>query len=164
VSGLAFQEWTIGQMTLSSQLQNRRVAFTAQSEEKNGTAELQAAVVLSDTPSYEANLRTRAFDLKKIAAQKPGLPAAKINMDAWLKLAGIDASGSLKIDGSIAGSLQAPQLDGKANFNQLQMAAHRVQSGSLRWTLAGSRSNSWQGKIDLAAQHVTAGISLPSLE
>jgi autotransporter translocation and assembly factor TamB len=250
VSGLAFQEWTIGQMTLSSQLQNRRLAFTAQSEEKNGTAELQAALVLSDTPSYEANLRTRAFDLKKIATQKPGLPAAKINMDAWvkgsgtkpetmqadtrltltgseingiqldqaraegslrngtlvlkevrlaadgstlsangtiasvaqnakgrityglnakdinpwLKLAGIDASGSLKIDGSIAGSLQAPQLDGKANFNQLQMAAHRVQSGSLRWTLAGSRSNSWQGKIDLAAQHVTAGISLPSLE
>src|SRR5947199_341152 len=75
----------IGQMTLSSQLQNRRVAFTAQSEEKNGTAELQAAVVLSDTPSYEANLRTRAFDLKKIAAQKPGLPAAKINIDAWVK-------------------------------------------------------------------------------
>ena len=250
VSGLAFQEWTLGQMALSSQLQNRRVAFTAQSEEKNGTAELKGAVVLSETPSYEANLRTRSFDLQKIAAQRPEVPAAKINLDAWvkgrgtkpetlqaetrltldgsqisgiqldqaraegslrngtlvlkevrlsadgstlnangtiasmaknakgrityvlnakdinpwLKLAGIDAGGSLRVDGSIAGSLQAPQLDGKANFNQLQMAAHRVQSGALRWTLAGTGDNSWRGKIDLATQHVTAGISLPSIE
>jgi autotransporter translocation and assembly factor TamB len=250
VSGLAYQEWTIGQMALSSQLQNRRVAFDAHSEEKNGTAELKGAVVLSETPSYEASLQTRAFDLKRVAAQKPGLPAAKINLDAWvkgrgitldtmqadtrltlngseingirldqaraegsvskgtlalkevrlaadgstlnasgtiasiaqnakgrityglnakdirpwLKLAGLDAGGGLRVDGSIAGSLQAPQLDGKASFNQLQMAAHGAQSGTLRWTLAGSRSNSWQGKIDLAAQHVTAGIALPSLE
>src|ERR671930_1012390 len=44
------------------------------------------------------------------------------------------------------------------------MAAHRILSGALRWTLAGSRSNSWQGKIDLAAQHVNAGISLSSVE
>ena len=51
-SGLTFREWTIGQMALSSQLQNRRVAFDARSEEKNGTAELKGAVVLSDTPSY----------------------------------------------------------------------------------------------------------------
>ena len=249
-SGLTYQEWTIGQMALSSQLQNRRVAFDARSEEKNGTAELKGAVVLSETPSYEASLRTRAFDLKGVAALQPGLPAAKINLDAWvkgrgtnpdtmeadtrltldgsvvngirldraraegsvskgilalkevrlaadgstldasgtiasiaqnakgrltyalnasdirpwLKLAGIDAGGGLRADGSIAGSLQAPQLDGKASFNQLQMAAHRVQSGTLRWTLAGSRGNSWQGKIDLTAQHVTAGISLTSLE
>jgi translocation and assembly module TamB len=250
VSGLAYQDWTIGQMALSSELQNRRVAFDAHSEEKNGTAELKGAVVLSETPSYEASLRTRAFNLKRVAAQKPGLPAAKINLDAWvkghgtkpdtmradtwltlngseingirldqaraegsiskgnlalkeirlaadgstlnasgtiasmaqnakgriiyvlnakdirpwLKLAGIDAGGGLKVDGSIAGSLQAPQLDGKASFKQLQMAAHGAQSGTLRWTLTGSRSNSWQGKIDLAAQHVTAGIALPSLE
>ena len=67
-SGLTFREWTIGQMALSSQLQNRRVAFDARSEEKNGTAELKGAVVLSDTPSYEASLRTRAFDLKGVAA------------------------------------------------------------------------------------------------
>jgi translocation and assembly module TamB len=250
VSGLTFQEWTIGQMALSSQLQDRRVAFDAHSEEKNGTAQFKGAVVLSETPSYEARLVTRAFDLKKLAAQKPGLPAAKINLDAWIKghgtkpdtmqadtrltlngsevngvrldqaraegsinkgtltlkevrlaadgstlnasgtiasmaqnakgrityvlnakdirpwlnLAGIEAGGGLKVNGSISGTLQAPRLDGKATFNQLQMAAHRVQSGALRWQLAGSRSNSWQGKIDLAAQHVTAGISLPSLE
>ncbi len=249
-SGLTFREWTIGQMALSSQLQNRRVAFDARSEEKNGTAELKGAVVLSDTPSYEASLRTRAFDVKGVAALQPGLPEAKINLDAWvkgrgtnpdtmeadtrltldgsvvngirldraraegsvskgvlalkevrlaadgstldasgtiasiaqnakgrltyvldskdirpwLKLAGIDAGGGLRADGTIAGSLQTPQLDGKASFNQLQMAAHRVQSGALRWTLAGSRGNSWQGKIDLTAQHVTAGISLTSLE
>lgn len=250
VSGLAFQEWIIGQWALSSRLQNRRVAFAAQSEEKNGTAELKGTVVLSETPSYEANLRTHGLDLKKVAAQKSELPVARINLDAWvkgrgtkpdtmqaetrltlngsqingiqldqaraegslrngtltlkevrlaangstlnangtiasmagnakgrityvvnakdinpwLKLAGIDASGSLRVDGSIAGSLQAPQLDGKANFNQLQMAAHRVQNGAIRWMLAGSRSNSWQGKIDLTAQHVNAGISLPSVE
>ena len=250
VSGLTFQEWTIGQMALSTQLQNRQLAFDARSEEKNGTAELKGTVVLSETPSYEATLQTRAFDLKGVAAQKPGLPSAKINLDAWvkghgtnpdtmqadtrltlngsvvngirldqaraegsvsngtlalkdvrlaadgstlnasgtiaslaqnakgrltyvlsardirpwLKLAGIDAGGGLKADGSIAGSLQAPQLDGKASFHQLHMAAHRVQSGALRWTLAGSPSNSWQGKIDLTAQHVTAGISLSSLE
>ena len=249
-SGLTFREWTIGQMALSSQLQNRRVAFDARSEEKNGTAELKGALVLSDTPSYEASLRTRAFDVKGVAALQPGLPEAKINLDAWvkgrgtnpdtmeadtrltldgsvvngirldraraegsvskgvlalkevrlaadgstldasgtiasiaqnakgrltyvldskdirpwLKLAGIDAGGGLRADGTIAGSLQTPQLDGKASFNQLQMAAHRVQSGALRWTLAGSRGNSWQGKIDLTAQHVTAGISLTSLE
>jgi translocation and assembly module TamB len=250
VSGLAYQEWTIGQMALSSQLQNRRVAFDAHSEEKNGTAELKGAVMLSETPSYEARLQTRAFDLKRVAAQKSGMPAAKINLDVWvkgrgtepdtmqadtrlvlngseingirldqaqaegslskgtlalkgvrlaadgstlnangtiasmahnakgrityvlnakdikpwLKLVGIDASGRLRIDGVIAGSLQRPQLDGRASVNQLQMAAHRVQSGALRWTLAGSRNNSWQGKIDLAAQHVSAGISLSSLE
>jgi translocation and assembly module TamB len=250
VSGLTYQEWTIGQLALSSQLQNRQVAFDARSEEKNGTAELKGAVLLSETPSYEVNLQTRAFDLKRVAAQQPGLPAAKINLDAWvkgrgtnpdtmqadarltlngsvvngirldqaqaegsvskgtlalkevrlaadgstlnaggtiasmaqnakgrltyvlnardirpwLKLAGIDAGGGFRADGSIAGSLQAPQLDGKASFHQLQMAAHRVQSGTLRWTLAGSSSNSWQGKIDLTAQHVTAGIALPSLE
>jgi translocation and assembly module TamB len=249
VSGLAYQDWTVGQMALSSQLQNRQLAFDAHSEEKNGTAVLKGAVVLSETPSYEASLQTRAFDLR-VAAQKPGLPAAKINLDAWvkghgtkpdtmqantrltlngseingirldqaraegsvskgtvalkeirlaadgstlnasgtiasmaqnakgriayvlnakdirpwLKLAGIDAGGGLRVDGSIAGSLQAPQLDGKASFNQLQMAAHGAQTGTLRWTLAGSRSNSWQGKLDLAAQHVTAGIALPSLE
>ena len=85
VSGLAYQEWTIGQISLSSQLQNRRVAFDARSEEKNGTAELKGAVVLSETPSYEASLQTRAFDLKRVAAQQPGLPAAKINLDAWVK-------------------------------------------------------------------------------
>ncbi|TMA63197.1 MAG: hypothetical protein E6J73_09485 [Deltaproteobacteria bacterium] len=250
VSGLAVQEWTLGQMALSSQLQNRRLAFAAQSDQTNGTAELKGAAVLSETPSYEANLQTRAFDLKKVAAQRPDLPAAKINVDAWvkgrgtkletmqtdtrltltgsqiggiqldqaraegslrngtlvlkevrlaadgstlnangtiasvaknakgrityvlnakdinpwLKLAGIYAGGGLRADGSIAGSLQAPQLDGKANFNQLQMSGHRVQSGTLRWTLAGSRSNSWQGKIDLAVQQVNAGISLPSVE
>ena len=250
VSGLAVQEWTIGQMALSSQLQNRRVVFAARSEEKNGAAELKGAVVLSDIPTYEVSLQTRGFDLKQIAAQRPEVPAAKINLDAWvkgrgtkpetmqadtrltltgseirgiqleqaraegslrngslvlkelrlsadgstlnangtiasvarnakgrityvlnakdispwLKLAGTDASGSLRVDGSIAGSLQAPQLDGKASFNQVQMAAHRIQSGVLRWTLAGSPSNSWQGKVDLAAQHVTAGISLPTVE
>ena len=231
-SGLTFREWTIGQMALSSQLQNRRVAFDARSEEKNGTAELKGAVVLSDTPSYEASLRTRAFDVKGVAALQPGLPEAKINLDAWvkgrgtnpdtmeadtrltldgsvvngirldraraegsvskgvlalkevrlaadgstldasgtiasiaqnakgrltyvldskdirpwLKLAGIDAGGGLRADGTIAGSLQTPQLDGKASFNQLQMAAHRVQSGALRWTLAGSRQQFLAGQ------------------
>src|SRR2546430_3097257 len=68
VCRLLLEKKTIVHMTLSSQLQNRRVAFTAQSDDKNPAAELQAAVVISDTPSYHATLPPRQFHLTKIAA------------------------------------------------------------------------------------------------
>ncbi|HEU4341330.1 MAG TPA: translocation/assembly module TamB domain-containing protein [Candidatus Binatia bacterium] len=82
----------------------------------------------------------------------------------WLQLAGVEGNGKARIDGTINGSLQAPRLEGRAKLSQLQMASNRVESGNLRWTLESSPGNSWQGKIDLAAQNLSAGISLPSLE
>jgi hypothetical protein len=123
VSGLAFQEWTIGQWALSSRLQNRRVAFVAQSEEKNGTAELKGTVVLSETPSYEANLRTHGLDLKKVAAQKSELRAARINLDAWVKGRGtkpdtMQAETRLTLNGS---QINGIQLDCRGPKDRLRM-------------------------------------------
>jgi autotransporter translocation and assembly factor TamB len=250
ISGLAVQGWTIGQVDLSGQLKDSRVAFNARSDNKNGSAEIKGNLVLAETPDYELTLRARSLDLQKVAEQQTGLPQARINLDGWikgrgtkpdsmntdtkwtidtsqisgiqvdqgrveaslrngtlllrearfsadgstlnasgniasvtqratgrityvvnakeispwLKFAGMEGGGSAKIDGTISGSLQAPRLEGKARLNQLQMADYRMQNGDIRWTLAASSGNSWQGKIDLAAQHLTAGISLRSLE
>jgi hypothetical protein len=90
VSGLTFKDWPLGQLALSSQIQSRRVTFATKSDDSNGAADLAGTVILSENPTYEATLRTTALDLKKVAAAKRELPAARINLDAWVKGRGIN--------------------------------------------------------------------------
>jgi hypothetical protein len=161
VSGLAFQEWIIGQWALSSRLQNRRVAFAAQSEEKNGTAELKGTVVLSETPSYEANLRTHGLDLKKVAAQKSELRAARINLDAWVKGRGtkpdtMQAETRLTLNGSQINGIQLDQAraegslrNGTLTLKEVRLAANGSTLNA-NGTIASSRKR--QGSNHLCCQ------------
>ena len=129
---------------------------------RDGTLVLREARFSADGSSLKASGNIASVTQR--AAGRIGYAVDIKEINPWLKLAGMEGAGNARIDGTISGSLQAPRLEGNARLNRLQMSDNRVEIGTLRWTLAASTDNSWQGKIDLATQHVTAGISLPSLE
>ena len=134
----------------------------AEASLRNGTLVLREARLAADGSTLNASGNIASVT-QRATGRITYVVSAK-DISPWLKLAGMEGSGNARIDGTISGSLQAPRLEGTARLNQLQVSDHRVQNGNIRWTLAASPDNSWQGKIDLAAQHLTAGISLPSLE
>ena len=86
------------------------------------------------------------------------------DISPWLQLAGLEGSGSAKVEGSVGGSLQSPRLEGQASLSEMRMAKAYLQNGNIRWTLAGTGSNQWRGQVKLGAKQVTAGISLHSLD
>lgn len=134
----------------------------AEASLRNGRLFLREARLSADGSTLSASGNIASVTQRATGRITYVIDAKKIS--PWLQLAGVEGDGKARIDGTISGSLQAPRLEGKAKLSQLQMANNRVESGNLRWTLESSPGNSWQGKIDLAAQNLTAGISLPSLE
>ena len=82
----------------------------------------------------------------------------------WLKLAGLDGSGEATGNGTVSGSLKSPRLSGTASVNEFRFGASRIQNGTAQWTLARSASSHWQGKLNVTAQQLNAGIPLRSAE
>lgn len=82
----------------------------------------------------------------------------------WLALAGLEGGGSVNVDGTAAGALQNPRLEGKAQFANLYVAGNSFQSGSLVWTLAEVSSPKISGQLKAAAKGVDAGVPLRTLE
>ncbi|HZD41359.1 MAG TPA: translocation/assembly module TamB domain-containing protein, partial [Terriglobales bacterium] len=82
----------------------------------------------------------------------------------WLKLAGVNGSGQATINGTVSGSIAAPRLEGKASVEELQVAGRKIEQGAARWTLARPATDQWQGKVDVTARRVSAGIPLQSVQ
>jgi translocation and assembly module TamB len=82
----------------------------------------------------------------------------------WLALAGLEGGGSVNVDGTAAGALQNPRLEGKAQFANLYVAGNSFQSGTLAWTLAEVSSPKISGRLKAAAKGVDAGVPLRTLE
>ncbi len=119
--------------------------------------------------NFVANKSTLNVKGRIASVAQPRSGSLAYNLDLkdlkpWLKFAGLEGSGKAEITGTISGSLEAPRLDGKATVNELRVDGKRVASGNARWTLASSAKNDWQGKLNISARELLAGIPLQSLE
>ncbi|MGH7769641.1 MAG: translocation/assembly module TamB domain-containing protein [Candidatus Binatia bacterium] len=82
----------------------------------------------------------------------------------WLALAGLEGGGRIDVDGTAAGALKNPRLEGKAQFVNLYVAGNSFQSGTLNWSLAEISSPKLSGRLKAAAKGVDAGVPLRTLE
>ncbi|MGH7826760.1 MAG: translocation/assembly module TamB domain-containing protein [Candidatus Binatia bacterium] len=124
VSGLVVQQWKLGDLELSGDLREQRIALDTKLTSKNGKALMEGQIALTDPLSYEANLTVRKLDVQNTAkAASVSVPmTGEVNLDAWFKGRGtdptmLDASGRVTVlpsrlgpvedlQGKIAGSLR----------------------------------------------------------
>lgn len=82
----------------------------------------------------------------------------------WLRLAGIEGKGSANLQGTASGSLTSLRLQGQANLSRFEVGKLSLQSGSLRWDLAGVGEAAAQGRFQASAQGVNAVFLFKTLE
>jgi autotransporter translocation and assembly factor TamB len=110
------------------------------------------------------NAKGKVASLKKDAAGTITYSLRSKDIRPWAQLVGVEATGSANLDGTVAGSLQSPRLEGKAFLNELGLAKARVENGTVRWVATKDARNQWRGQFKIAAKQLVAGVPLQSLD
>jgi autotransporter translocation and assembly factor TamB len=129
---------------------------------RGGVLYLDAARLRSEDTTVTARGRIGLFETKGDNQITYQLHAKEIR--PWLALAGLQGGGSVDADGSAAGALANPRLDGKAKFANLSLAGNTFQSGTLNWSVIDVTGAKLAGRIRAAANGAEVGIPLRTLE
>ncbi|HEX9443409.1 MAG TPA: hypothetical protein VGA73_04780, partial [Candidatus Binatia bacterium] len=138
-------------------------------------AEGEAALKLRGGALVIDALRLRSEDATLAARGRIGLvetsPASQLTYTVrakeirpWLALAGVQGSGRVDVDGTAAGALASPRLEGKAELANASVAGNSLQSGSVRWTLSDVGGAKMAGQVRAAATGAEVGVPFRALE
>jgi autotransporter translocation and assembly factor TamB len=130
---------------------------------ENGTLDLKQARIAAAGSVLNAR-GTISSLLEQRPSGKISYSANLKELQPWLKLAGYSGTGAGIANGSIAGSLQAPQLEGSATLNGLEIAGTRADTARLGWNVSKSVRQTWQGKIDANAKGLVTAVSFQTIE
>lgn len=113
VAGFTIQKWQVGDLNLTANLRQQKIALDTKLTSKNGQATMAGQIALGDPLSYEANLRVRNLDVQNTAkGVSASVPiTGEINLDASFKGRGtdpktLDGSGKITVHPSRLGPVQ----------------------------------------------------------
>jgi autotransporter translocation and assembly factor TamB len=105
-SGLLVHGWSIDSVELTGDLSKDQLAVQAEVRGKSGNGRIQSQVTLGRLPSYEGTIVINNLDVARVTQEQPQL-TGQLNLDAWVKGAGISIS---EMDSSAKITLRPSQI------------------------------------------------------
>ncbi|MGH7774291.1 MAG: translocation/assembly module TamB domain-containing protein [Candidatus Binatia bacterium] len=152
VSGLFIQGWQIGDVALSGNLANKKVALTGEARGKGGQASVEGKITLDTIPAYEATLQFRNLNVQKIKADsQSALLDATVNLNAWVKgrgtsLESMDTGAKVNLLSSKVGPVAISEGRASAALRDGRLTLQEVR------LFAGDTTLSAEGQIGVLQQ------------